>query len=313
MQIDVDGGRARVRVDLPDEDAYEEVYETDTYVLYRARTGMTRLVIPSPEGASVRIYRAGSHRLVLSSHLPLTRAMKPGKYRINVSYDDYSWSGVLEIKRGMDNVLYIKYMEQKDGEKTEEREEYGDYTVVRRPYGRTYLRIKEPRGCSCEVLDEDGHRVHKATTPTGKYLKAGFYIVRLRCGRGEWEGKVEVKDGMENTLYVKHLNKEEDREPMDPEAFERLIEALEDASFSDEKMAIVKEAASKNYFTSKQVLAILEEFDFENDRLKAAKLLYPRVVDPENFFVVYEAFDYASSKEELRRWVERYDRTKRNR
>ncbi len=307
-RIDVDGERIRIRVELPNDGEYDEVYETDTYVLYRSRTGKTRLVIPYPEGASVGVYSGDGHRLVLSGKVPIMRGIAPGKYRITMTYEDYVWSATLEVKRGMDNVLYVKYMERK-GERVEEREDHGDYVVVRTPSRRTYLRIKEPHGCSCKVLNERGQVVHRATTPTGRYLKAGFYVVRLKCGRRRWEGKLEVKEGMENTLYVKVLKEGKDKEPMTPEAFARLLKALEDASFSDEKYAIVKEAASKNYFTSKQVLEVLKRFDFESDRLKVAKLLYPRVVDPENFFVVYEAFTFSSSKEELRGWVERYDRT----
>ncbi len=295
-------------MELPKEGKYDEVYETDTYVLFRSRTGRTRLVIPYPEGASVGVYSERGHRLVFSGKVPVVKGLRPGKYRITMSYEDYVWNATLEIKKGMDNVLYVKYMEPKEEERVKEREDYGDYVVVREPSKRTYLRIKEPTGCSAVILDEGGRVVHKASTPTGKHLKAGFYVVKLKCGRKRWEGKVEVKEGMENTLYVKVL-KERHREPMRPTAFMRLLAALEEASFSDEKYAIVKEAASKNYFKSEQVLKILKKFSFESDRLKVAKLLYPRVVDPENFFVVYEAFTFSSSKEELRKWVERYDRS----
>lgn len=307
VQIDVDEGRLRIRVELPKEGDYDEVSETDTYVLYRRKTGRTRLIVPYPAGATIGVYSTDDHRLVFSGKVPIVKDMRPGKYDISISYRDYVWNATLEVRWGMENVLYVKYMDRKE-EQTEEREEHEDYLIVRRPSEKTYLRIKEPEGCSCEVLDESGHLIHKAKTPTGKYLKAGFYIVRLTCGRKRWEGKVEVKYRMENTLYVKVL-KEEQREPMTAEAFARLLKALDDASFSDEKYAIVKEAASKNYFTSGQVLKILRKFDFEEDKLKVAKLLYPRVVDPENFFVVYEAFDFSSSKEELRKWVEKYDRT----
>jgi len=292
VRVEIDEDKGRVEITFPEvTETYDEVQETESYVIYRTKTGETRLVVPYPSGAFLGVYAEDGNRLIYSGKVPVMRKMKAGTYFVSMSYKGYSWNSKVEVKEGMSNVLYVKYL-SKEEEKVEEKEETEDYVMVRRSSRYTYLKVKEPTGCKCRIRTERGKTVHRATLPTGVHLKPGFYTVEVR---------------MENILIVK-MGKEPREEPMSPEAFSALLRMLEKASFSDEKYSIVKEAASKNYFTSEQVLQILREFDFEDDRLKVAKLLYPKVVDPENFFIVYDAFTFSSSKRELRKWVEKYDR-----
>ncbi len=83
------------------------------------------------------------------------------------------------------------------------------------------------------------------------------------------------------------------------EALDDLIEALEDADFDEDQLRILRTAARKNYFQVRQVVRILEALDFEDTRLEAVRILWPRVVDRENAHELYEAFDFSSSREEL--------------
>ena len=307
VRVEIDEDKGRVEITFPEvTETYDEVQETESYVIYRTKTGETRFVVPYPDGAFIGIYAEDGNRLIYSGKVPVMRRMKAGVYLVSMSYEGYAWSDKVEVKEGMSNVLYVKYL-SKEEEKVEEKEETEDYVIIRRPHKHTYLKIKEPTGCKVTIKTERGKTVHKATLPTGIHLKPGFYAVEVRCGKRTKTVKVEVKENMENILAIK-MGKEPRKEPMSPRAFASLLRMLEEASFSDEKYSIVREAASKNYFTSQQVLQILKKFDFEDDRLKVAKLLYPRVVDPENFFIVYDAFTFSSSKRELRKWVEKYDR-----
>ncbi len=307
VRVEIDEDKGRVEITFPEiKETYDEVQETESYVIYRTKNGETRFVVPYPTGAFLGIYAEDGKRLIYSGKVPVMRRMKPGVYFVSMSYKGYSWSDKVEVKAGMSNVLYVKYL-SKEEEKVEEKEETEDYVMIRRPHKRTYLKVKEPTGCKVSIKTERGKTVHRATLPTGVHLKPGFYAVEVRCGRRKKTVKVEVKEDMENILAVK-MGEEPRKEPMPPRAFASLLRMLEEEPFPDEKYSIVREAASKNYFTSQQVLQILKEFVFEDDRLKVAKLLYPRVVDPENFFIVYEAFTFPSSKRELRKWVEKYDR-----
>jgi CxxC motif-containing protein len=306
VRVDIHEGEGKIEITFPEfEGTYDEVKETESYVIYRTKTGETRFIVPYPSGAFIGMYSEDGDRLVYSGKVPVMRRMKPGVYMVSMSYRGYSWSDKVEIKEGMNNILYVKYLGKE--ERTEEMEETEDYVILHHPSKYTYLKIQDPVGCRVRVKTESGRSVHSSTIPTGKHLKPGFYVVEVRCGGRKKSVKVEVKEDMENVLTVK-MGASEEREPMSPEAFAALLNMLDEASFSDEKYNIVKEAASKNYFTSKQILKILNKFSFEDDKLKTAKLLYPRAVDPENFFVVYDAFTFSSSKEELRKWVEKYDR-----
>ena len=91
---------------------------------------------------------------------------------------------------------------------------------------------------------------------------------------------------------------------MAPEAFERLLQQLEDASFADDQLSLLKTAATHNTFTAHQAQRILEVFDFEEDRLKAAEILAPRIVDRENLHRLYEAFEFSGSREKLQEILE---------
>ncbi len=93
-------------------------------------------------------------------------------------------------------------------------------------------------------------------------------------------------------------------EGMAPEAFHKLLAQLEDASFADDQLEILETAAAHNTFTAHQARRILEKFSFEEDRLKAAKILAPRIVDRENLHELYDAFEFSSSKKKLREVLE---------
>ncbi len=86
------------------------------------------------------------------------------------------------------------------------------------------------------------------------------------------------------------------RAPMDG-----LRAAIEGESFGDGKVAVLRAAAAGNWFTTDQVIELLPLFAFSDDRVEAAVVLYPRVLDPENWFRVYGAFDFDSDKDEVRR------------
>ncbi len=89
-------------------------------------------------------------------------------------------------------------------------------------------------------------------------------------------------------------------EAMSRSDFRSLMEAIEDESFKDGKLGVVKTAAKHNYFTSAQAAQIVEALDFSDSKVESAVLLYPQVVDPGNFHNVMGSLDYESDKKEVR-------------
>jgi hypothetical protein len=86
------------------------------------------------------------------------------------------------------------------------------------------------------------------------------------------------------------------RAPMDG-----LKAAIAAEGFGDGKVAVLRTAVAENWFTTEQVVELLPLFAFSDDRVEAAAVLYPKVLDPENWFRVYGGFDFDSDKDELRR------------
>ena len=90
--------------------------------------------------------------------------------------------------------------------------------------------------------------------------------------------------------------------PLSAEDFAGLMKSLKSESFDEGKAAFVALfAQGKARLTCEQARDILKTFSFDDDRVKSAVLLYPRVTDPENFFKVLDVFSFSSSKDEVRK------------
>jgi len=236
---------------------------------------------------------------------------------INIESSDEE--GSVEIKTPEGNIkIEIKGKEASESSKVkqeyEEKEETNDYIIIRKKEGRTIIKVLEPEGAQVEIYSETSKRpIHKAEIPTQyNYASPGFYKIIVYNDKGKWEKKIELKRGYETILYVKSLKsiekpKEEVKRPMSPSSFRELMNSLKNEFSSSGKLNILKEAARGNYFTSEQVVDILSVFDVEKDKLDAAKMLYPRVIDKNNFFKVYAVFKFQADKEELREWVDNFE------
>ncbi len=89
-----------------------------------------------------------------------------------------------------------------------------------------------------------------------------------------------------------------------PEEFDIILEAIKKRWPDRERVALIREMGTGGRFTSAQVRAMLERFDFDDYRVEAAVLLYPKVVDRETFFQALEAFKFPFSRDEVRKRLE---------
>ncbi len=92
-------------------------------------------------------------------------------------------------------------------------------------------------------------------------------------------------------------------EVMDAQRFGALRAAVDDASFAREQVAVVVEAAAHNWFTVDQVINLMGEVSFASTKVDVAAALYPRVVDHAEWYRVYSALDFDSSRSKLRKRV----------
>lgn len=80
-----------------------------------------------------------------------------------------------------------------------------------------------------------------------------------------------------------------------------LVAALDDESFPKQRLARLQDIARDRWFTAAQVVRMLNTFDFPDNQVEAAVFLHPHVVDPEQWHLVYDTFDFPSHRDEVRR------------
>ena len=86
---------------------------------------------------------------------------------------------------------------------------------------------------------------------------------------------------------------------MHPDDFNRLVSSIEHQVFSSDKKLVVDSAIAGNKFTCDQVRIIMQRFTFDNDRVDVAAKLYHHVVDRQNWYIVYDALEFQSSRQSL--------------
>jgi uncharacterized protein DUF4476 len=90
-------------------------------------------------------------------------------------------------------------------------------------------------------------------------------------------------------------------QPITENMLRSLLAAIRHEPFSDDQLSVLEEAVPTQYFLVAQAQQILRSFTFSNDRLRAMRLLRPRLLDLENGFKLYETFEHSSDKDELKR------------
>ncbi len=80
----------------------------------------------------------------------------------------------------------------------------------------------------------------------------------------------------------------------------QLLQALHREPFAKNKLQVLGSAAPAHFFMVSQVQEVLSRFVHSKDRLAAAEMLKPRILDMENAFQLYASFDFASDKAKLK-------------
>lgn len=93
--------------------------------------------------------------------------------------------------------------------------------------------------------------------------------------------------------------------PMQSQAFNQLLTVIDNQWFESGKLQVAQQALSANYFTTAQVVDMMERFWFEETKLALAKEAYTRVVDPQVYFMVNDVFWFSSSVDELNQYLTR--------
>jgi len=95
---------------------------------------------------------------------------------------------------------------------------------------------------------------------------------------------------------LERMNRQPAALPMDDASFRALLQAVERARFSRDRIGVVSAAASTNLFAAAQVERLLQALTFSSERLDALRLLWPRVLDKQNGWMLHDDFPFGSER-----------------
>lgn len=85
--------------------------------------------------------------------------------------------------------------------------------------------------------------------------------------------------------------------------FSQLERRLRALRFEEERMKLLDQSMKQRMVTSQQLLTLLGYFDFERSKVRIFKQYYHQLLDPEGHANLYQAFDFGSTIDELKHWV----------
>ncbi|WP_374461962.1 DUF4476 domain-containing protein [Chryseobacterium taeanense] len=87
---------------------------------------------------------------------------------------------------------------------------------------------------------------------------------------------------------------------MDNQTFQQFMDTMKkDAWFDDKKLAFINQQGRHSMFTSEQISILVKDLSFDKNKLALAKSLFSKCVDKQKYFLVYDSFDFESSRREL--------------
>ena len=109
----------------------------------------------------------------------------------------------------------------------------------------------------------------------------------------------------EQRQEMEHHHRKEMRYERRPRAmhnkdFKMMCEVIDDASFHEKKIGIIKVACISSYFNSRQCAKLLSKISFDDAKLKALKVLAPRLIidtDVTEVTEIVKQFSFSSNKD----------------
>lgn len=93
-------------------------------------------------------------------------------------------------------------------------------------------------------------------------------------------------------------------EAMSQPDFKELLNNLENESFEDNRLDVMRSAISKKYINVDQLIQLVRLYTFDVNQISAVKIAYPQVIDKDEIHQIYTVFKFDSTKEDVQRWVE---------
>ena len=78
---------------------------------------------------------------------------------------------------------------------------------------------------------------------------------------------------------------------MNKQLFQAFFDNVKNEPFEKDRIALINAALASSDFTADQCLQLVKFYAFDNERMKIMKMIYPRIVDKEAFFMVINKSD----------------------
>jgi len=144
--------------------------------------------------------------------------------------------------------------------------------------------------------------IARASVVVGEINRRGkFVVTAMYAINGGW-GNPSNQDYW-NSGNNNYWHGQQGIAAMNHQSFSALVNVIRNASFESNKLDIAKQALSMNWVTSSQVRQLLYLFSFESSKLELAKYAFSSTIDPENYFMVHDAFNFSSSSRELNNFI----------
>ncbi len=96
---------------------------------------------------------------------------------------------------------------------------------------------------------------------------------------------------------------------MHPADFDMLLQTLSTQGSDSRRLLIARQAVENNFLNAGQVARLTSLFSFERNRLELAKIAWHTVIDPGNYFAVFNVFSFNSSVRDLQVYMSAYPRS----
>ena len=178
------------------------------------------------------------------------------------------------------------------------------------PQAATLVSVRAPEGTPCRIADERGLVAEGGAPLTVRAHPGALYRVEIRpAGRPPLSGEVAASAGQVASAWAP-LALPPPRpvarpEPMDPDAFDDLLQALGRGGPEGQLLERVRSAARRNYFVVEQVLDLLDAFTFGNSRVKVVEVTHERILDREHEGRILDRFTFPPERERVQRILTR--------
>ncbi|MBO9690831.1 DUF4476 domain-containing protein [Chryseobacterium sp.] len=176
----------------------------------------------------------------------------------------------------------------------------GKYRFFDLPAGRMPISIYENGFLiyrTTLMLRNNSRMVLDFFTNEGLYL-LDSYPVQNQYGFNDWNDIWNNPYGNQSGEWSYRGN------VMDSNSFRQFFDMMmSNERFDDGKIAMINQQMRTSMFTSAQIRDLVKAISFDNKKLALAKSMYRNCADKNRYFLVYDAFDFESSKRELMDYI----------